>query len=73
MGGGNSSHLVHPGAVLCMIDLLPAVQIRKEAGHQNKEVLQGNTILPLFAGLYILCGFLILGLFFGIKFDCLNC
>ena len=53
MGGGNSSHLVHPGAVLCMIDLLPAVQIRKEAGHQNKEVLQGNTILPLFAGLYI--------------------
>ena len=45
-----SSHLVHPGAVLCMLDLLPAISLDssqlpgdREDGVGTKEVTNGNS------------------------------
>ena len=48
-GGTTTNHLVHPGAVLCMLDLLPAVEVelqyyRKERSEKmvSGEIMEGD-------------------------------
>ena len=47
--GGNSQHLIHPGAILCMMDLLPSVVVSEEMFHPQPrpESASGRGISPL--------------------------